>query len=81
MIPKNKEEKTIYQLWKRKVPCYKYLKALGCLAQVMTPLPRKMKIGSKTVDCILIGYTGNIITYRKVYVWTQTSSKRLERKF
>lgn len=63
-IPKKMEEKTPYELWKHKAFSYKYLKVWGCLAKVMAPLPKRMKIGPKTVDCIFIGYTENSTTYR-----------------
>ena len=36
----------------------------GCLAKVVVPTPKKMKIGPKTVDCIFIGYAHNSIAYR-----------------
>ena len=36
----------------------------GCLAKVAIPPPKKVKIGSKTVDCIFIGYAHNHAAYR-----------------
>ena len=36
----------------------------GCLAKVAVPLPKKVKIGPKTIDRIFIGYTHNNIVYR-----------------
>ena len=36
----------------------------GCLAKVAVPLPKKVKIRPKTVDCIFIGYAHNDIAYR-----------------
>ena len=36
----------------------------GCLAKVVVPLNKKMKIGPKTVDCIFIGYAQNSSAYR-----------------
>lgn len=35
-----------------------------CLAKVMVPIPKKIKIGPKIVDCIFIGYTHNSSAYR-----------------
>ena len=31
----------------------------GCLAKVQVPLPKRVKIGPKTVDCVFIGYATN----------------------
>ncbi|KAK8583215.1 hypothetical protein V6N13_021927 [Hibiscus sabdariffa] len=36
----------------------------GCLAKVMAPLPKRMKIGPKTMDCIFIGYAEHSNAYR-----------------
>ena len=41
-----------------------YLKMWGCLAKVLAPLPKKTKLGAKTMDCILIGYSLNSSVYR-----------------
>ena len=63
-IPRKKDQKTPYELWKGRQPSYKYLKVWGCLAKVIAPLPKRMKIGPKTVDCIFIGYAQNSNAYR-----------------
>ena len=31
----------------------------GCLAKVEVPLPKRVKIGPKTIDCVFIGYAVN----------------------
>ena len=36
----------------------------GCLAKVVVPTPKKVKIGPKTVDCIFIGYAQNSSAYQ-----------------
>ena len=36
----------------------------GCLAKVMLPDPKKRKIGSKTSNCMFIGYTSNSAAYK-----------------
>ena len=63
-IPKKKEDKTPYELWKGLKPSYKFLRVWGCLAKVAVPLPKKVKIGPKTIDCIFIGYAHNSSAYR-----------------
>ena len=53
-MPKKKVEKTPYELWKGIKSFYKYLQ--GYLVKVTVPQPKKVKIGSKTIVCIFIGY-------------------------
>ena len=55
-IPHKKTQKTPYELWKGSVPNLNYLKVWGCLAKVLLPDFKKRKIGSKTSDCLFIGY-------------------------
>ena len=63
-VPHKKTHKTPYELWKGHRPCYKYLRVWGCLAKVMVPKPKKVKIGPKTIDCVFIGYANNSSAYR-----------------
>jgi hypothetical protein len=63
-VPRKKLDKTPYELWKGRKPSYNHLKVWGCLAKVLAPLPKKMKIGPKTVDCIFIGYAAHSNAYR-----------------
>ena len=63
-LPHKKLDKTPYSLWKGRSPSYKYLKVWGCLAKVMVPIPKRIKIGPKTIDCIFIGYAINSSAYR-----------------
>ena len=43
-LPHKRLDKTPYELWKGHVPSYKYLKVWGCLAKVMVPKPKKVRI-------------------------------------
>ena len=63
-IPYKKTGKTPYELWKGYKPNLKYLKVWGCLAKVMLPEPKRKKIGSKTSDCMFIGYAKHSAAYR-----------------
>ena len=63
-IHHKKTNKSPYELWKGRRPSYKYLKVWGCLAKVVVPIPKKVKIGQKTVDCAFIGYAHNSSAYR-----------------
>ena len=63
-ISHKKTNSTSYELWKGRPPSYKYLKVWGCLAKVEVPVPKKTKIGLKTVDCVFISYAQNSSAYR-----------------
>jgi len=45
-------------------PNLKYLRVRGCLAKVMLLDPKKRKIGSKTSDCMFLGYAEHSVAYR-----------------
>ena len=62
-VLRKNEQKTLYELWKGRQLSYKYLRMWGCLAKVVVPTPKKVKIGPKTVDCIFIGYAQNSSAY------------------
>ena len=62
--PRKNEQKTPYEIWKGRQPSYKYLRMWWCLAKVVVPTPKKVKICPKTVDCIFIGYAQNNSVYR-----------------
>ncbi|KAI5322517.1 hypothetical protein L3X38_031589 [Prunus dulcis] len=52
-------EKTPYELWKRRLPNLRILKVWGCLAKVLIPDPKRKKIGPKTMDAVFLGYAKN----------------------
>ncbi|CAM8966409.1 unnamed protein product [Rhodiola kirilowii] len=58
-IPRKKKEKSPYELFKGRKPSYTHLPVWGCLAKVMAPGPKRMKIAPKTIDCVFIGYARN----------------------
>ena len=62
-LPHKKLDKTPNELWKGQSPSYKYLKVRGCLVKVMVSIPKRIKIGPKTIDCIFIGYAINSSAY------------------
>ena len=63
-LPHKKLDNTHYSLWKGRSPSNKYLKVWGCLAKVMVPIPKRIKIGPKTIDYIFIGYAIKSSAYR-----------------
>jgi len=62
-IPYKKTGKTPYELWKGYQPNLKYLREWGCLPK-MVPDPKKRKIGSKTSNCMFLGYVEHNVAYR-----------------
>ena len=62
--PHKKIGKTPYEFWDGHKPNLEYLKVWGCLAKVMLPEPKRRKLGSRTCDCVFIGYACNSSCYR-----------------
>ena len=58
-VPHRKTQSIPYELWKGRKPNLKYFKVWGCLANVEVSLPKRVKIGPKTIDCVFIGYAVN----------------------
>ncbi|KAM1493880.1 hypothetical protein ACFX10_025604 [Malus domestica] len=67
-IPHKRTNQSPYELWKGRMPTYKILKVWGCLAKVRVPLPKRTKLGPKTVDCAFIGYANNSAAFRFLVV-------------
>ncbi|GJZ93963.1 retrovirus-related pol polyprotein from transposon TNT 1-94 [Tanacetum coccineum] len=63
-IAHKKSDKSPYQLWKGKQPSYKRMKVWGCLKKVQIPLPKRTKLGPKTIDCVYLGPSKNSAAYR-----------------
>lgn len=63
-IPHKKCNQSPYELWKGRLPTFKRTKVWGCLAKVQVPLPKRTKLGPKTVDCIYLGPAKNSAAYR-----------------
>ncbi|KAF3633924.1 putative glucan endo-1,3-beta-glucosidase A-like [Capsicum annuum] len=55
-VPHSKTQSIPYEKWKGRKPNLKYFKVWGCLAKVQIPMPKRVKIGPKIVDCVFIGY-------------------------
>ena len=53
-----------YELWKGYKPKLNFLKMWVCLTKLMLPDSKKRKIGSKTSNCMFIGYVEQSSTYR-----------------
>ena len=55
-VPHKKLGLIPFELWHGMAPYYHYTKMWGCLAKVLALLPKKTKLGAKTMDCVFIGY-------------------------
>ena len=58
-ITVKENEKTQYEIWKKRVSNLGIMKVWGCLAKIAIPKPKRRKIGSKTIDTIFIAYGQN----------------------
>jgi hypothetical protein len=67
-VPNKNKEKTPYEEWVGRKLSLLYLRTWGCLAKVNIPIPKKRKLGPKTVDCIFLGYAQRSIGYRFLVV-------------
>jgi hypothetical protein len=67
-VPNKNKEKTPYEEWVGRKPSLSYLRTWGCLAKVNVLIPKKRKLGPKTVDCIFLGYAQRSIGYRFLVV-------------
>ena len=56
-----KAKKKLHELWKGRKSFYKVWE---CLAKVVGPPPKKVKIVPKNIDCIFIGYAHNSTAYQ-----------------
>ena len=63
-IPFKNSNKSSYEVWKGRLPSYKMIKIWGCLAKVLIPLPKRTKLGPKTIDCVFIGFANASDAYR-----------------
>ena len=64
---------TPFEEWERKRLKLSYLRSWGCLAKVNIPIPKKRKLGPKTVDCVLMGYAFHSIGYRFLIIKSEVS--------
>jgi hypothetical protein len=63
-VPTKNKEITPFEEWKKRRLNLSYLRTWGCLAKVNVPINKKRKLGSKTVDCIFLGYSFHSTGYR-----------------
>jgi hypothetical protein len=59
-----KSKKTPYEEWIGRKPSLSYLRTWSCLTKVNVPINKKRKLGTKTVDCVFLGYAHHSTAYR-----------------
>src|SRR6266508_3005881 len=67
-VPTKNKDMTPFEEWEKKRLKLSYLQTWGCLAKVNVPIPKKRKLGPKTVDCVFLGYAFHSIGYRFLIV-------------
>src|SRR4051812_24229544 len=72
-VPTKHKTMTPFEEWERKMLKLSYLRTWGSLAKVNIPIPKKRKHGSKTVDCVFLGYAFRSIGYRFLIVKSEVS--------
>ena len=77
-VPNKNKEKTPYEEWVGRKPSLSYLRTWGCLAKVNIPIPKKRKLGPKTVDCIFLGYAPRSVGYRFLVVKSEVPDMHVD---
>jgi hypothetical protein len=77
-VPNKNKDKTPYEEWVGRKPSLSYLRTWGCLAKVNIPIPKKRKLGPKTVDCIFLGYAQRSIGYRFLVVKSEVPDMHVD---
>ena len=63
-VPNKNKEQTPYKMWIGRKLSLSYLRTWGCLARINVPIPKKCKLGPKTMDCVFLEYAQRSIAYR-----------------
>ena len=70
-------EITPYEKWAKRRTTLSYLRTWGCLAKVNVPIPKKCKLGPKTVDCVILRYAKNSVGYRFLVVKSEVPDQKI----
>ena len=77
-VPNKNKKKTPYEEWTGRKPSLSYLRTWGCWAKVNVPIPKKRKLGPKTVDCIFLGYAPQSVGYRFLVVKSEVPDMHVD---
>jgi hypothetical protein len=80
-IPNRNKETTPYENVVGRKPSLSYLCTWGCLTKVNVPISKKHKFGSKTVDCVFLGYAHHSIAYRFLVVKSEVHDMHVDTIF
>ncbi|WVZ50235.1 hypothetical protein U9M48_001509, partial [Paspalum notatum var. saurae] len=67
-VPNRNKDKAPYEEWIGRKPSLSCLCIWGCLTKVNVSINKKRKLGTKTVDCVFLGYAHQSIAYRFLVV-------------
>ena len=62
-IPSLKTKVSLYELWKERKSNLRYLKVWECIDDYRVLKNKKIKLGSKTLKSVFVGYVENSKTY------------------
>jgi hypothetical protein len=72
-VPTKNKEVTPFEEWEKNRLNLSYLRTWGCLVKVNVPINKKRKLGSKTVDCVFLGYAIHNVGYRFLIINSKVS--------
>jgi hypothetical protein len=72
-VPTKYNEITPYEQWEKRRTTLSYLHTWGCLAKVNVSIPKKHKLGPKTMDYVNLGYAKKSVGYRFLVVKSKVS--------
>ena len=76
-VPAKDNETTPYEKLEKKRTTLSYLRTWGCLAKVNVSIPKKRKLGPKTVDYVNLGYAKNSVGYRFLVVKSEVPDQKV----
>ena len=72
-VPVKTKNVSPFEEWQRKNTRLSYFHTWGCSAKVNILIPKKRKLGQKTVVCVLLGYAFHSVGYRFLVVKSEVS--------
>ena len=76
-VPTKDNETAPYELWEKRKLTLSYLRTWGCLAKVNLPIPKKRKLGPKTIDCVFLGHANHSVGYRFLVVKSEVPDMKV----
>jgi hypothetical protein len=73
-----KSKKTPYEEWIGRKPSLSYLHTWSCLTKVNVPINKKRKLGTKTVDCVFLGYAHHSTAYRFLVIKSEIPDMHID---